>query len=86
MKLKLHWQVLIAMVLGGIFAAVFGEVGWVARVADLFMRLLRMIIVPLIMAAPCSVKRSTLRLSLEVIITDSTTAITTIIAKLTSEN
>ena len=48
LKLKLHWQILIAMVLGTIFAALFGEVGWVARLAELFMRTLRMVIVPLI--------------------------------------
>jgi len=47
-KLKLHWQVLIAMVLGAAFALAFGEVGWVSRIADIFMRLLRMVIVPLI--------------------------------------
>ena len=48
MKLALHWQVLIAMALGLVFALSFGEVGWVAWLADTFMRLLRMVIVPLI--------------------------------------
>ncbi|HVS12864.1 MAG TPA: dicarboxylate/amino acid:cation symporter [Thermoanaerobaculia bacterium] len=51
MKLKLHWQVLIAMVLGAGFALAFGEIGWIAKVADIFMRLLRMVIVPLIFAS-----------------------------------
>ena len=36
------------MAAGLCFALVFGEVGWIAWVADLFMRLLRMVIVPLI--------------------------------------
>ena len=48
MKLELHWQILIAMALGLLFATTFGEVGWVAWLADTFMRLLRMVIVPLI--------------------------------------
>ncbi|HUP22896.1 MAG TPA: dicarboxylate/amino acid:cation symporter [Thermoanaerobaculia bacterium] len=48
MKLKLHWQVLIAMVLGAAFGLTIGEVPWVGKVADIFMRLLRMVIVPLI--------------------------------------
>lgn len=48
MKLALHWQILIAMALGLVFALSFGEVGWVAWLADTFMRLLRMVIVPLI--------------------------------------
>ena len=48
MKLALHWQILIAMALGLVFALSFGEVGWVAWLADAFMRLLRMVIVPLI--------------------------------------
>ena len=46
---RLHWQVLIAMALGALVGAVFGEpmadrVGWIG---DLFMKLLRMITVPL---------------------------------------
>ena len=36
------------MVLGLVFALSFGEVGWVSWLADTFMRLLRMVIVPLI--------------------------------------
>lgn len=50
MKLKLHWQVLIAMALGTIFALVFGENSlFVAPLGTIFMRLLKMIIVPLIL-------------------------------------
>ena len=48
-KLKLHWQVLIAMALGTIFALVFGENSlFVAPLGTIFMRLLKIIIVPLI--------------------------------------
>ena len=50
---RLHWQVLMAMVLGALVGAVFGEpmadrVGWIG---DLFMKLLRMIIVPLVLTS-----------------------------------
>ena len=50
---KLHWQVLGAMLLGALTGLTFGEgaadaVGWIG---DLFMRLLRMIIVPLVVAS-----------------------------------
>ncbi len=50
---RLHWQVLIAMVLGGVFGGYTGEwgaslVGWIG---DLFMTLLRMIIVPLVVTS-----------------------------------
>lgn len=50
---QLHWQVLIAMVLGAITGLIFGEpaaarIGWIG---DLFMRLLRMIIVPLVLTS-----------------------------------
>ena len=49
-KLKLHWQVLIAMALGTIFALVFGENSlFVAPLGTIFMRLFKMIIVPLIL-------------------------------------
>ena len=51
--LRLHWQVLIAMVVGALFGFVFGEpmadrVGWIG---DLFMKLLRMVIVPLVLTS-----------------------------------
>ncbi len=50
---KLHWQVLGAMLLGAVTGLLFGEgtadtVGWVG---NLFMRLLRMVIVPLVLAS-----------------------------------
>lgn len=50
---RLHWQVLAAMVLGALVGAIFGEpmadrVGWIG---DLFMKLLRMIIVPLVLTS-----------------------------------
>ncbi len=50
---QLHWQVLIAMALGALTGYVFGEgaadrLGWIG---DLFMRLLRMIIVPLVLTS-----------------------------------
>ena len=50
---QLHWQVLAAMVVGAITGRVFGEpvaesLGWIG---DLFMKLLRMIIVPLVLAS-----------------------------------
>ncbi|MFQ6614035.1 MAG: dicarboxylate/amino acid:cation symporter [Fidelibacterota bacterium] len=49
MKLKLHWQVLIAMAAGIIFALTFGEKSlFVAPLGTIFLRLLKMIIVPLI--------------------------------------
>ncbi len=48
MKLQLHWQVLIAMALGAVFAAFFGAVPFVVALGEIFMRLMRMIIVPLI--------------------------------------
>jgi len=50
---RLHWQVLVAMILGALAGALFGEpladrVGWIG---DLFMKLLRMIIVPLVLTS-----------------------------------
>ncbi len=50
---QLHWQVLLAMALGAVTGFAFGEpaaarVGWIG---DLFMRLLRMIIVPLVLTS-----------------------------------
>jgi Na+/H+-dicarboxylate symporter len=51
--MRLHWQVAIAMLLGGISGLIFGmpladNVGWLG---DLFMKLLRMIIVPLVLTS-----------------------------------
>ena len=49
-RLKLHWRVLIAMTLGTIFALIFKENAlFVAPLGTIFMRLLKMIIVPLIL-------------------------------------
>jgi Na+/H+-dicarboxylate symporter len=50
---QLHWQVLFAMALGAVTGAVVGEpaaarLGWIG---DLFMKLLRMIIVPLVLTS-----------------------------------
>ena len=50
---RLHWQVLTAMVVGALFGVVGGEpmadrVGWIG---DLFMKLLRMVIVPLVLTS-----------------------------------
>ncbi|MGD2047199.1 MAG: dicarboxylate/amino acid:cation symporter [Gemmatimonadota bacterium] len=50
---RLHWQVLIAMALGAVTGFVFGEpaaarIGWLG---DLFMKLLRMVIVPLVLTS-----------------------------------
>lgn len=50
---RLHWQVLLAMLLGIVAGLLFGEpaaatIGWLG---DLFMKLLRMIIVPLVLTS-----------------------------------
>ncbi len=50
---RLHWQVLAAMLLGGLTGVLFGEpvadkISWIG---DLFMKLLRMIIVPLVLTS-----------------------------------
>jgi len=51
-KLKLHWQIFIALVLGVIAGAIFGEkLLWISFLGDLFLRLLKMIIVPLIISS-----------------------------------
>jgi Na+/H+-dicarboxylate symporter len=51
MKLQLHWPVLIAMALGAVFASLFGAVPFVVALGEIFMRLMRMIIVPLIVTS-----------------------------------
>jgi Na+/H+-dicarboxylate symporter len=49
MKIKLYWQVLIAMLLGIIFALIFQDKALITKpLGTIFMRLLKMIIVPLI--------------------------------------
>ena len=50
---RLHWQVLMAMLVGALAGTLFGEpladrIGWIG---DLFMKLLRMIIVPLVLTS-----------------------------------
>ena len=51
-KLALHWQILIGMGSGVVFALLGGEaVGYIDWIGTLFLRLLRMIIVPLIVAS-----------------------------------
>jgi len=51
-NIKLHWQILIAMVLGIIFALIFKEqTVYVQPLGDIFMRLLKMVIVPLIFSS-----------------------------------
>lgn len=50
MKLKLHWQVLIAMAAGILFALIFGEKSLIVEpLGILFMRLLKMVIIPLVL-------------------------------------
>lgn len=52
MKLKLHWQILIALFLGIIVGSFFGErILWISFLGDIFLRLLKMIIIPLIIAS-----------------------------------
>ena len=56
MKLKLHWQIIICMVLGTIVGVIFHNLGYenskiytfIVLLGDIFIRLLKMIIVPLI--------------------------------------
>ena len=49
MKLKLHWQIIIAMIAAWMFALILGErSGFVEPLGTLFIRLLKMIIVPLV--------------------------------------
>ncbi|MDR4987760.1 MAG: dicarboxylate/amino acid:cation symporter [Bacteroidales bacterium] len=51
-KIQLHWQILIALVLSIIFGILFTEhVEYVSWMGDLFLRALRMIIVPLIFSS-----------------------------------
>ena len=48
-KLKLHWQVFIAMFLGIIFTFIMGEKATIVTpLGTIYMRLLKMIIVPLV--------------------------------------
>lgn len=52
LRLKLHWQILIALVLGILFGVFFGEqTVYIAWMGDLFLRALRMIIIPLVFSS-----------------------------------
>ena len=52
LKLKIHTQILIAMILGVAFGAVFGDVACKLKiVGDIFISLLKMIMLPLIVAS-----------------------------------
>lgn len=58
MKLKLHWQIIIGMVLGliyGLFSAYYGWSGftsdWVAPFGTIFVNLLRLIAIPLVLGS-----------------------------------
>lgn len=51
-RLKLHWQILIAIILGIIFGVFLKEyVSWVGWMGDLFLRALSMIIIPLVFSS-----------------------------------
>jgi len=51
-KLKIHWQILIALALAVLFAVFFtDDVQYVTWMGDLFLRALKMIIVPLILTS-----------------------------------
>ena len=51
-KLKLHWQILIALILAIVFALFFPEyVQYVSWMGDLFIRGLKMVIIPLILSS-----------------------------------
>lgn len=52
LKIKLHWQILIALVLAVLYGALFPNyVEYVSWMGDLFLRALKMIIVPLILSS-----------------------------------
>jgi Na+/H+-dicarboxylate symporter len=88
-KLQLHWQVLIAMALGAVFAALFGAVPFVVSLGEIFMRLMRMIIVPLIFTsivsgvASIGDARSLGRLGLKTIVYYAMTSLAAIFVGLT---
>jgi len=48
-KIKIHWQILIALVAGALFGIFFGgQVAWVSWMGEIFLRALKMVVVPLI--------------------------------------
>lgn len=51
-KLKLHWQILIALILAVVFGIYFKDyIGWVEWMGTIFLRALKMIIIPLILSS-----------------------------------
>ncbi|MEZ5196437.1 MAG: dicarboxylate/amino acid:cation symporter [Bacteroidales bacterium] len=51
-KIKLHWQILIGLILGAIYGIFFSEyVVYICWMGDIFLRALRMVIVPLILSS-----------------------------------
>lgn len=51
-KFPLHWQILVALILGILYGAFLGEyTGYVDWMGDLFLRALKMIIIPLILSS-----------------------------------
>ena len=51
-KFKLHWQILVALVLAIIYGSIFKEsVNYVSWLGDLFIRALKMIVIPLIITS-----------------------------------
>ncbi len=52
LKIKLHWQILIALILAVLFGYLFpGDVEYVAWMGDIFLRSLKMVIIPLIFSS-----------------------------------
>jgi len=52
LKMKLHWQILIALVLAVLFGYFFAnQVQYISWMGDIFLRLLKMIIIPLILSS-----------------------------------
>ncbi|RLD49770.1 MAG: dicarboxylate/amino acid:cation symporter, partial [Bacteroidetes bacterium] len=51
-KIQLHWQILIALFLGVLYGLYFPDyIDYVSWMGDLFLRALRMVIVPLILSS-----------------------------------
>ena len=51
-RIQLHWQILIALVLAILYGIFLPDyVNWVAWMGDIFLRALKMVIVPLILSS-----------------------------------
>ncbi|MBN1340649.1 MAG: dicarboxylate/amino acid:cation symporter [Bacteroidales bacterium] len=52
-RIKLHWQILIALVLGIVYGLLSGEkeVGYISWMGEIFLRALKMVIIPLILSS-----------------------------------